>query len=70
MPNSRECAAIGCPTIIAKSYGMCRKHYYMLPQTLRDGLHSTLKRGQTEDNHRYWLDAIRLIRDKERKENE
>ena len=47
--HSHTCHAVGCKTTIPPEMLMCRRHWFMVPKTLRDRVWSTYRQGQCDD---------------------
>lgn len=46
---SHHCHATGCETSVSPEMFMCKKHWYLLPKSLRDAVWTTYRPGQCDD---------------------
>jgi hypothetical protein len=70
---THKCHAVGCTTACQPEHLMCRRHWFMVPKSLRDEVWRTYQPGQcdlephpSEDWHRAADAAIAAVAAKER----
>ncbi len=52
------CHAKNCKAVIKPGYGMCRKHWFMVPPQLRRQIWGSVG---TPANLRFWCEAIKIV---------
>lgn len=57
-----KCRATGCNANVQEGYGMCRKHWFMVPHALRSQIWDSVG---TPLNRELWADAIVKVAERE-----
>jgi hypothetical protein len=58
-PQARRCPAGGCGELIDPSRLMCRRHWYLVPKQVRDGVWATWRSGEGAFSRDH-QDAVRM----------